>query len=144
MEEKKNAAPLVVKLSGKALGAEKELERLCRELKSAGRAFLLVHGGGVAVDRLMADLGIEVRRVRGLRVSPAEEMPGRSPAPAVWRSGPPQCGQGFLLWGSPSRTAECATSFRRIRNSGAWRRRLRGMKKPAPGSFRFLMQGGFR
>ena len=75
MEEKKNVAPLVVKLSGKALGAEKELERLCRELKSAGRAFLLVHGGGVAVDRLMADLGIEVRRVRGLRVSPAEEMP---------------------------------------------------------------------
>ncbi|WP_451921465.1 amino acid kinase family protein, partial [Sutterella seckii] len=75
MEEKKNAAPLVVKLSGKALGAEKELERLCRELEAAGRAFLLVHGGGVAVDRLMADLGIEVRRVRGLRVSPAEEMP---------------------------------------------------------------------
>ena len=61
MEEKKNAAPLVVKLSGKALGAEKELERLCRELEAAGRAFLLVHGGGVAVDRLMADLGIEAR-----------------------------------------------------------------------------------
>ena len=69
------AKPLVIKLSGKALGAEPELERLFRALRSAGRAFLLVHGGGVAVDRLMTDLGLEVKRVRGLRVSPAEEMP---------------------------------------------------------------------
>lgn len=75
MEEKKDAAPLVLKLSGKALGAEGELEALFRALDAARRPFILVHGGGVAVDRLMADLGIEVKRVRGLRVSPAEEMP---------------------------------------------------------------------
>ena len=75
MEPTINAAPLVIKLSGKALGAEPELECLFRALRRAGRVFLLVHGGGVAVDRLMTDLGLEVKRVRGLRVSPAEEMP---------------------------------------------------------------------
>lgn len=71
----KTAAPLVLKLSGKALGAEAELDRLFRALKAARRTFLLVHGGGVEVDHLMERLNLPVRRIEGLRVSPAEDMP---------------------------------------------------------------------
>ena len=67
--------PLLIKLSGKALAAENELLTLFAALKRAGTPFLLVHGGGVEVDRLMNDLHREVRRIDGLRVSPAEDMP---------------------------------------------------------------------
>ncbi len=67
--------PLLIKLSGKALAAENELLTLFSALKAAQTPFLLVHGGGVEVDRLMNDLHREVRRIDGLRVSPAEDMP---------------------------------------------------------------------
>ena len=69
------ALPLVLKLSGKALAAEAELNGLFTALKAARRSFLLVHGGGVEVDRLMERLHLPVRRIEGLRVSPAEDMP---------------------------------------------------------------------
>lgn len=71
----KNTPPIVLKLSGKALGAHAELDRLFGALKAARRPFLLVHGGGVEVDRLMERLNLPVRRIEGLRVSPAEDMP---------------------------------------------------------------------
>ena len=67
--------PLLIKLSGKALAAENELLTLFAALNAANTPFLLVHGGGVEVDRLMNDLHREVRRIDGLRVSPAEDMP---------------------------------------------------------------------
>ena len=67
--------PLVIKLSGKALAAENELLSLFSALRDARRPFVLVHGGGVEVDRLMTDLKRDVRRIDGLRVSPAEDMP---------------------------------------------------------------------
>lgn len=67
--------PVVIKLSGKALCETARLEALMRVLHEGGAPFVLVHGGGVAVDALMKRLGLEVRRVRGLRVSPAEDMP---------------------------------------------------------------------
>lgn len=70
-----NNAPLVIKLSGKALVAEAELERLFRALSEAKRSFLLVHGGGVTADAIMKAMNFEVRRINGLRVSPAEQMP---------------------------------------------------------------------
>lgn len=64
----------VIKLSGKALVAKEELKTLFTELGRHAVPFLLVHGGGVEVDALMNELGREVRRVNGLRVSPAEDM----------------------------------------------------------------------
>lgn len=67
--------PLVIKLSGKALAAENELLTLFKSLQEARRPFILVHGGGVEVDRLMTDLKRDVKRIDGLRVSPAEDMP---------------------------------------------------------------------
>ena len=70
-----NTTPLLIKLSGKALVARDALLTLFTALKASGRPFVLVHGGGVEVDRLMTDLKKEVRRIDGLRVSPAEDMP---------------------------------------------------------------------
>lgn len=67
--------PLVIKLSGKALAAENELLTLFKALQESRRPFILVHGGGVEVDRLMTDLKRDVKRIDGLRVSPAEDMP---------------------------------------------------------------------
>ena len=67
--------PIVIKLSGKALAAENELLTLFKALQKARRPFILVHGGGVEVDRLMTDLKRDVKRIDGLRVSPAEDMP---------------------------------------------------------------------
>lgn len=67
--------PLIIKLSGKALTAEKELLALFSALRSQARPFLLVHGGGVEVDRLMTALGREVKRINGLRVSSPDDMP---------------------------------------------------------------------
>ena len=71
---------LVVKLSGKALTADKALDALFAALAgSAANAertrVVLVHGGGVEVDALMRGLDRPIDRIEGLRVSPDEDMP---------------------------------------------------------------------
>ena len=63
----------VVKLSGKALGAQKELTELFVALKNTPA--VVIHGGGVEVDELFAALNLKVEKKHGLRVSPAEHMP---------------------------------------------------------------------
>lgn len=72
---------LVVKLSGKALTADKALDALFAALAGSAASaertrVVLVHGGGVEVDALMRGLGRRIDRIEGLRVSPAEDMPG--------------------------------------------------------------------
>ena len=71
---------LVVKLSGKALTADKALDALFAALAGSAASaertrVVLVHGGGVEVDALMRGLGRRIDRIEGLRVSPAEDMP---------------------------------------------------------------------
>ena len=71
---------LVVKLSGKALTADKALDALFAALAGSAASaertrVVLVHGGGVEVDALMRGLGRPIDRIEGLRVSPAEDMP---------------------------------------------------------------------
>ena len=71
---------LVVKLSGKALTADKALDALFTALAGSAASaertrVVLVHGGGVEVDALMRGLGRPIDRIEGLRVSPAEDMP---------------------------------------------------------------------
>lgn len=63
----------VVKLSGKALGAQKELAELFSALKNTPA--VVIHGGGVEVDELFSALKLKIEKKRGLRVSPAEHMP---------------------------------------------------------------------
>ena len=70
---------LVVKLSGKALTADKALDALFTTLAGSAASaertrVVLVHGGGVEVDALMRGLGRRIDRIEGLRVSPAEDM----------------------------------------------------------------------
>ncbi len=64
---------IVVKLSGKALGADKELIELFKA--ASHKPVVIVHGGGVEVDALFKALKLEVKKVDGLRVSPSEQMP---------------------------------------------------------------------
>ena len=69
---------LVVKLSGKALTADKALDALFTALAGSAASaertrVVLVHGGGVEVDALMRGLGRPIDRIEGLRVSPAED-----------------------------------------------------------------------
>ena len=64
---------VVVKLSGKALGATDELSALFKA--ACGQKLVIVHGGGVEVDALFKDLNLEVIKKDGLRVSPQEQMP---------------------------------------------------------------------
>lgn len=64
---------VVVKLSGKALGAVEELSALFKAAK--GQKLVVVHGGGVEVDALFKALDLEVIKKDGLRVSPKEQMP---------------------------------------------------------------------
>lgn len=64
---------VVVKLSGKALGAVEELSALFKATK--GQKLVVVHGGGVEVDALFKALDLEVIKKDGLRVSPKEQMP---------------------------------------------------------------------
>ncbi len=64
---------VVIKLSGKALGATDELGALFEACR--GQRAVFVHGGGIEVDSLFEALHLEVVKSHGLRVSPKEHMP---------------------------------------------------------------------
>lgn len=64
---------VVVKLSGKALGAKSELCSLFKAMR--GKRLVVVHGGGVEVDALFSALKLKVEKKQGLRVSPREQIP---------------------------------------------------------------------
>lgn len=70
--------PLVVKLGGLAVDEPQRtpwLWSLLRDLHEAHPGgLILVHGGAVAVDRQLARLGHESRRIEGIRVTPAEQI----------------------------------------------------------------------
>ncbi|MFO0828309.1 MAG: acetylglutamate kinase [Phycisphaerales bacterium] len=83
-----NAAPLVVKVGGALLDEPDknlttfaglaELHRAERS-KARGGGIVLVHGGGVLIDRHLARLGVTTERVEGIRVTPpdvVEEIAG--------------------------------------------------------------------
>jgi acetylglutamate kinase len=63
------AAPIVVKLGGRALEAPGALPEFASALARLSRGTLLVHGGGAEVTAWCAKLGLEARFVDGLRVT---------------------------------------------------------------------------
>ncbi|MHC4809237.1 MAG: acetylglutamate kinase [Planctomycetota bacterium] len=74
------AAVRVVKIGGAAIDAGdaaaplwSALARWHRSLTARGGGLVIVHGGGAAVDRHLARLGIEPRRIDGLRVTSEPE-----------------------------------------------------------------------
>ena len=65
----------VVKISGKPIAEPAAAAGLWADLAAHARDTVLVHGGGMQVDRLFARLGIAVERRDGIRLTPDEDMP---------------------------------------------------------------------
>ncbi len=67
----------LVKVGGANLVADKDLKAFCGYLKALrrkGRRAVVVHGGGPDIDRLQGVLGMEPRRVEGLRVTEEKDL----------------------------------------------------------------------
>jgi acetylglutamate kinase len=64
----------VYKIGGPALEDPRLTGPLAREVRAGEGHALLVHGGGRQIDRLLAALGIETRRVDGRRETSVEAM----------------------------------------------------------------------
>lgn len=71
--------PLVIKLGGAALSCQDTLQQLFGAIaeyqQQAGRAIVIVHGGGYLVDELMSKLNLETVKKNGLRVTPYDQIP---------------------------------------------------------------------
>lgn len=68
------AAPVVVKLGGRALEGAQAVRELAEDLGSLPGPAVVVHGGGDAVTRWSRRLGREPRFVEGLRVTDPEDL----------------------------------------------------------------------
>lgn len=64
---------IIVKLSGKALHDNNSLMALFDRLQ--GEQAIIVHGGGVEVDHILNALNFTSTKLKGIRVSPKEQMP---------------------------------------------------------------------
>lgn len=68
-----NTGPIVIKLGGAPIDAPESCAVLWEAIANAWvsnrRSLIVVHGGGVAVDRRLAEVGIETPRINGLRVT---------------------------------------------------------------------------
>ena len=67
--------PLVIKVGGALLNDVVAQQALFAQLVLLQRPWVLLHGGGALVDTWLSQLGFDVERRRGQRVSPAEQMP---------------------------------------------------------------------
>jgi acetylglutamate kinase len=68
---------IVIKFGGAAMTDRSAAEILgaqLRELQSGGYQIVLVHGGGPEIDHWLGRLGIEVKKIRGLRVTDPPTM----------------------------------------------------------------------
>lgn len=66
--------PVVVKLGGSTLGAHDTSLRDIAAARKAGRAIVVVHGGGAAVSEWLSRTGVKATFVRGLRVTDAATL----------------------------------------------------------------------
>lgn len=64
-----SAAPVVVKLGGKALDGPAQIEAFARELAAVRAPLVLVHGGGAEVSSWLERAGLTARFEGGLRVT---------------------------------------------------------------------------
>ena len=68
------AAPVVIKLGGRALEAPGALHEFAAALARLSRVSLLVHGGGAEVTQWLERAGIEARFAHGLRITDAPTL----------------------------------------------------------------------
>jgi len=73
-----STGPLVVKLGGALIDDDAALRATVRSIGAleaiAPGSTVVVHGGGAAVDRQLARMGMETRRHEGIRITPPEQM----------------------------------------------------------------------
>lgn len=71
-------APFVIKLGGALMDHASALEAICRQIAAMHAAqpgcVVVVHGGGKAVDRQLAALGMPTERRDGIRITPPEQV----------------------------------------------------------------------
>ncbi len=67
---------ILIKYGGNAMGAGGDQALLAElaELRAAGHAVILVHGGGPEIDEALTRRGVTSRRVDGLRITEAESL----------------------------------------------------------------------
>ena len=68
-------APIVVKIGGSLLDEPNARSTFVRRVAAATESMVLVHGGGAAVDRHLARIGITTERVDGIRITPPTVVP---------------------------------------------------------------------
>lgn len=82
-ELKNQNRPLVVKVGGAIIDQTAALSRLCATLAELHRSLasehpcagvVIVHGGGLAIDGHLRQLGYEPHRVNGIRVTPPDQI----------------------------------------------------------------------
>lgn len=77
MNNQEATQPLIIKLGGAAIDDAPEPRSLFRALAALHHTnpnLALVHGGGAAVDRLLAKLNLPVTRIGGIRVTPEDQI----------------------------------------------------------------------
>lgn len=71
-------APFVIKLGGALMDSATALSAICRQIAAMHAArpgcMVVVHGGGKAVDRQLAALGMPTERREGIRITPHEQV----------------------------------------------------------------------
>lgn len=64
----------VLKISGNDLHDSQYLAEFAQTVAKLPQPMIIVHGGGKAISELQSDLGLETRKVDGLRVTSAESL----------------------------------------------------------------------
>ncbi|MPW30022.1 acetylglutamate kinase [Agarivorans sp. B2Z047] len=67
--------PLVIKLGGAVLNNSLALDNLFAALQQVKQPIVLVHGGGVVVEDVLAKTGFVSEKLDGLRITPKEQIP---------------------------------------------------------------------
>ena len=72
------SAPFVIKLGGALMDSAPALDAVCRQVAGMHAmqpgSVVVVHGGGKAVDRQLAALGMPTERRDGIRITPPEQV----------------------------------------------------------------------
>ncbi|WP_432468498.1 acetylglutamate kinase [Agarivorans sp. Z349TD_8] len=66
---------LVIKLGGAVLNNSHALDNLFAALEAVSQPIVLVHGGGVVVEDVLAKTGFVSEKLDGLRITPKEQIP---------------------------------------------------------------------
>lgn len=83
IEQNASEGPIVIKIGGAIIDQTAALSRLCETVAKlhtslaqpgSARGVVVVHGGGLAIDAHLRQLGYEPHRVDGIRVTPPDQI----------------------------------------------------------------------